>query len=469
MTTQSTAFTALGVSPAFSVQPGQSITYSSTGTFTGDFAFRVSRNQGASYQDIVRPAVDTNVTTATLKNETNAELRFRFEMQTDYRTDPENPIAVSGTCTAVITDVNDVVKELKDDNGRVYARVTDNGVEFLGTVSVADALSALGALTSFVGVEDTLTAHAGGTQAAALALSSTAFYHRISVCATAADSVILPAATVGRMHYVRNDGAASAQVFAALTETINAVASATGVPLGSGSGVFFVCTTAGKWTTAAGDELDGKWQVNASGAFLPNADNTYDIGNGASDPRDINLTRHVYSLDVITSGNVGAANTGSTAVEYGDGHTHQTVLTVATTLPAIAGGANLAVGKLLYTFPAGAIIVESAYMSLSITQTQGNINADTPDGGLGTVIGSGVVATLDGTGTFEDIITGQTFNDCTGTAEVKTAIPTAAVPLVIEAGAAHTVHFNVADGWAASGDAAAVLAGTVVLNWRFMA
>jgi hypothetical protein len=126
------------------------------------------------------------------------------------------------------------------------------------------------------------------------------------------------------------------------------------------------------------------------------------------------------------------------------------------------------VGKLLYTFPAGVIIVESAYMSLAITQTEGNITADTPDGGLGTVIASGAVATLDGTATFENILTGQTFNNCSGTAEVKTAIPTAGVPLVIEAAGAHTVYFNVADGWAASGDVAALLAGTVILNWRLV-
>ncbi|MEK9723071.1 MAG: hypothetical protein VW405_06245 [Rhodospirillaceae bacterium] len=184
--------------------------------------------------------------------------------------------------------------------------------------------------------------------------------------------------------------------------------------------------------------------------------------------KDLASLRDVTARKLKTSGNTGTANTGTTAVEYGDGYHHTTVLTVATTLPAIAGGANLAVGKLLYTLPAGAIIVDGAYMSLAITKSEANITADTPDGGLGTVIGSGAVATLDGTGTFENILTGQTFNDCNGTAEVKTAIPTAGVPFVIESGAAHTIYFNVADGWAAGGDAAAGLAGTVVLNWRFM-
>lgn len=173
----------------------------------------------------------------------------------------------------------------------------------------------------------------------------------------------------------------------------------------------------------------------------------------------------VGSAGVTPVANVGTAATGVTAVERGNSHEHVTILTVATTLPAIAGGANLGVGKLLYTLPAGACVIYSATMSLAITQTQGNITADTPDGGLGSVIASGAVAVLSGTATFEDILTGQTFNDCNGTAEVKTV----QTSMVMEAGAAHTVHFNVADGWAASGDAAALLTGTVVLHWSFLA
>ena len=171
---------------------------------------------------------------------------------------------------------------------------------------------------------------------------------------------------------------------------------------------------------------------------------------------------------IITAANVGAASTGVTAVEYGNGFDHKTVLTLATTLPAIAGGASLGVGKLLYTLPAGAAIIESAYLSVAITQTTAHITADTPDVGIGTVIASGVIALLNGTATFENIITGQTAADCNGTATVKTATPTAAVPLVIETGDAHTVYLNVADGWAASGDPAAIVTGTVIINWKFV-
>ena len=104
-------------------------------------------------------------------------------------------------------------------------------------------------------------------------------------------------------------------------------------------------------------------------------------------------------------------------------------------------------------------------MSVAITQTEGNITADTPDVGIGTTIGSGVVAVLGGTAAFENIITGQTAADCDGTATVKTI---GGQLLVVETGDNHTIYLNVADGWAADGDAAAILTGRVVLNWSYM-
>jgi len=162
--------------------------------------------------------------------------------------------------------------------------------------------------------------------------------------------------------------------------------------------------------------------------------------------------------------NVGVAGTGFTATEYGDGLTHKTVLAVNSVLPAIAGGANLAVGVLAYTFPAGIINHKAARLSVAITQTQGFITADTPVLGLGTVIGSGAVAVLSGTATFVNILAGQVAANCSGTATEKTI----ATSLVIEASGAHTVYLNVADGWAASGDAAAIITGTITLEWAFL-
>lgn len=216
-------------------------------------------------------------------------------------------------------------------------------------------------------------------------------------------------------------------------------------------------------TIAIGDEIqvttDGKGIKQTNGAIACYAKSTAVDGSLCTG----------FNFRTTSLGACGTPATGVTALEEGEGDAHITTLTVSTTLGAIAGGANLGLGKLMYTFPAGEIIVEAAYMSMALTALDGNIDADTPDVGLGTVVASGVVAVLGGTATFESIITGQTATDCSGTATVKTANPTAGVPLVIATAAAHTVYFNVADGWAASGETACPIAGTIVLVWRKMA
>lgn len=148
---------------------------------------------------------------------------------------------------------------------------------------------------------------------------------------------------------------------------------------------------------------------------------------------------------------------------FGSNNIFRTVLQVNTTLPAIAGGANLGVGKLLLTLPSLECQILGSSMSMAVKQTQGNITADTPDAGLGTTIASGVVATLDGTAAFENILTGQTMANCNGTAIVESV----ATNLALTSGGVNkTIYFNIADGWAASGDTAAKLYGTVELLWR---
>lgn len=175
----------------------------------------------------------------------------------------------------------------------------------------------------------------------------------------------------------------------------------------------------------------------------------------------------VSMTSLICTDNVGAVNTGVTAVEYGDGRTHTTVLTVSQTDALTTGdNGNLCCGYLLYTLPAGAIIVERAYMSMAITHGDAAAQADTPDVGLGTTLGSAVQATLDADdAACENILTGQTADDCNGTAEVKTV---ADQELVIESGGDHTVYFNAGAAWSDVTDTTADIAGTVVLVWRFM-
>jgi hypothetical protein len=124
--------------------------------------------------------------------------------------------------------------------------VTATGDIVGGTVA-SDAEVTAG--TFVVGsVATSITAHAGGTKAAATVL--TAMHNNITVCATTDDSVLLPAALAGRMVSVFNNGAAAARVFGAGTDTIDGVATATGVPLTNAKRAVFICFADGAWISA---------------------------------------------------------------------------------------------------------------------------------------------------------------------------------------------------------------------------
>ena len=102
-------------------------------------------------------------------------------------------------------------------------------------------------------VEDTITAHAGGTQAAALALDATKTIHNVTTVATAADSVKLPLAVgSGKQHMVNNSGANSLKVFGDGTDTIDGVATATCVNIAAGKARLLTDIAVGKWICLAG-------------------------------------------------------------------------------------------------------------------------------------------------------------------------------------------------------------------------
>ncbi len=94
---------------------------------------------------------------------------------------------------------------------------------------------------------DGITATAGGTKAAAYPLTKT--LNRISVCATDHDSVLLPFAVQGSRVVVRNGGAATLDIYALGTQTIDANATATPISLATLKATELVCFTAGQWRT----------------------------------------------------------------------------------------------------------------------------------------------------------------------------------------------------------------------------
>jgi len=187
--------------------------------------------------------------------------------------------------------------------------------------------------------------------------------------------------------------------------------------------------------------------------------------SGASVSSDVaDVVKVITSGDTTTTTNVGTVGTGVTALEQGTGVNHVTTLTLSGVAYTVGDATTLGVGALIYTFPAGVIVVDAATVSVGLTLTTGTPTTDAPELGLGSVIASGVVANLSTPATFEDILTGTAVANVAGTALVATVQTT----LVIPAASAHTVHLNFADAWQNLTNSAATAAGTVTLKWAFL-
>lgn len=96
-----------------------------------------------------------------------------------------------------------------------------------------------------------ITAHAGGGQSAAFQLGYG--ISNVTVVATAADSVKLPPAYPGKWCFVMNsDASDSMQVFGYGVDTVNGVATGTGVAQAAGKAALYVCLTGTGSATSAG-------------------------------------------------------------------------------------------------------------------------------------------------------------------------------------------------------------------------
>lgn len=120
---------------------------------------------------------------------------------------------------------------------------------FSGGPALTDQ-NALQKLAQLIGsVHNNITAHAGGGKANAVPI--TGVKARITTCVTAADSVLLPPGYPGLEVNISNSGAASAQVFGAGLDTINEIATGTGVAQANGKSAVYTCfdvvNGVGKW------------------------------------------------------------------------------------------------------------------------------------------------------------------------------------------------------------------------------
>jgi hypothetical protein len=154
--------------------------------------------------------------------------------------------------------------------------------------------------------------------------------------------------------------------------------------------------------------------------------------------------------------------------EASDGINYTSKFTLASfSLGNCADNASLAIGNSLGLFfpQTGVFAVKRVSINLGLTAAISN-TAQTPVVGLGTVIGSGAVADLTGTATFQSYFVGTAVADLTGTRLVKSLVPT--TPEILTGGV-HTVFLNAAAAWADIAAVAPVLAtGTIVFEWTVL-
>jgi hypothetical protein len=95
---------------------------------------------------------------------------------------------------------------------------------------------------------NTITAHAGGAQPSAVALTTA--INNVTVVGTAGDSVALPSATGDQVIFVVNSSATSMNVFssnASTTDTINGTVGTTAYAIAAGKAVAFISPGTGVW------------------------------------------------------------------------------------------------------------------------------------------------------------------------------------------------------------------------------
>jgi hypothetical protein len=133
-----------------------------------------------------------------------------------------------------------------DEGEFIYC--TDTKLVYIGDGTTAGG-NAVGGGSGSTTATEGITAHGGGGQGSATAISSN--YNIVSTVASAGDSCVLDAATVGLIREVSNFGANDMDLFPAVGEylknyttapTVNAA-----VSIAPGNTIKFVCYTAGTW------------------------------------------------------------------------------------------------------------------------------------------------------------------------------------------------------------------------------
>lgn len=167
----------------------------------------------------------------------------------------------------------------------------------LKTDSIAEKTLGAGiTLSSFLQEtsSDALTA-AGTNQGTSLALISA--INNVTTVA-ASTGVILPAGAIGRYVFITNNGANTLNVYPATGSKIDGGSVNAAIIMQVGEErMFYMPAISAGWYS--GKFLGSQWAINSTGQFFPITDNTYDIGTGALNPRDIHIGRNVFALTLL--------------------------------------------------------------------------------------------------------------------------------------------------------------------------
>ena len=180
-----------------------------------------------------------------------------------------------------------------------------------------------------LGTDTVLTAAAGGGQAGALVLNPNVSWHEVTTVATAADSIKLPAALVGQAHFIKNSAAAnSMQVFGSGTDTIDSVATATGVPHVVGQGVFYICLVNGNYIRINGYGTSIGYATGTGGAVtqitsrttgvtlnkLTGKITTDNTSLGAELSAEFTVTNSTVAIDDVVSTSIRSGTNGGQTI-----------------------------------------------------------------------------------------------------------------------------------------------------------
>lgn len=200
--------------------------------------------------------------------------------------------------------------------------------------------------------ESGITATASGTQATSYQLG--AAVNRISTVATAADGVKLPRAQPGMEIFITNAGANAAQVFGTSPDTIDGVATATGVSQPAGTTVAYRCVS-----VSAGV---GAWISTITGTLTTGAQTIAGAKTFSTMPIIPSAT---VAAAGNAQGNAAAVTTGFTLVTAADGTKGVILPTAVAGLQVIIKNGAAAVLK-IYPATSDAINAIAANGSLDI-------------------------------------------------------------------------------------------------------